>query len=273
MESRINFENGYLIPVSLSDSDFIQSLFSDKDIKLYYILTGGIDDNISALVPYLVVCNQKKLGINYVIYNNYGQKVGFITSEPVRIQSINDLAWNIGYAIAPQYREQGFATGALSALSEYLFRTFTILNLSLDISLSNKASQRVAEKCGFKLPEEPRMRIGYIDPEHEEIGMRLKWFRMKRDKRTLLFKRAIEAAHLKDFYSSIELYKEALADGCQNGSSITDAQIYSNLGMSYSSVKQYNEAFRCLKKAQALGLNNSAIENELAWLRRNVGLF
>jgi hypothetical protein len=43
--------------------------------------------------------------------------------------------------------------------------------------------------------------------------------------------------------------------------------------MSYSSLGQYNEAFRCLKKAQALGLNNPSIERELLWLKNNVGLF
>ena len=273
MESRINFGNGYLLPVSLNDSEYIQSLFLDEDIKSYYIVRDDIAKNMRAFVPYLVVCNEKKHGVNYVIYNTIGQKVGFITAELVRIQSINDIAWNIGYAVAPQYREQGYATGALNALSDYLFSSFSILTLSLDICMSNKVSQRVAEKCGYEIPAEPGKRIGYIDPEHVEMGMRLKWFRIKSDKRATLFKRAIESAHIKDFHSAIRYYKAALNEICQNGSPFTDAQIYSNLGMSYSSLGQYNEAFRCLKKAQTLGLNNPSIERELLWLKNNVGLF
>ena len=273
MESRLNFDNGYLNPISLNDSVFIQSLFLDKDIKSYYIVRDDIARNMKAFVPYLVVCNEKKQGINYVIYNSIGQKVGFITAELVRIQSINDVAWNIGYAVAPQYRGQGYATGALNVLSEYLFRSFSILTLSLDICMSNKVSQHVAEKCGYEIPAEPGKRIGYIDPEHVEMGMRLKWFRIKSDKRAILFKRAIESACVKDFHSTISYYKAALDEVCQKGSPFTDAQIYSNLGMSYSSLGQYNEAFRCLKKAQALGLNNPSIERELLWLKNNVGLF
>lgn len=272
MKSRINFENGFLLPISLDDTDFINSLFLDESIKTYYIVRSNIANNMMAFVPYLVACNKNNMGMNYVIYNNCCQKVGFITSEIIRIQSINDIAWNIGYAVAPQFRERGYATGALNALSEYLFNTFSILYLSLDICISNKVSQQVAEKCGYKIPTEPGSRIVYIDPEHEELGMRFKWFRVKSDKRAALFKLAIESAKVKDYRSAISYYKDALKETYQNGSPVSDAQIYSNLGMSYSSLGQYNYAFLCLKKAQALGLTNPSIEGELLWLKNNIGL-
>lgn len=57
------------------------------------------------------------------------------------------------------------------------------------------------------------------------------------------------------------------------GTPFTDAQIYSNLGMALSSMRCYNEAFQYLKKAQRLGLNNPSIEQELLWLKNNIGLF
>ena len=50
MESRLNFDNGYLIPISLNDSVFIQSLFLDKDIKSYYIVRDDIARNMKAYV-------------------------------------------------------------------------------------------------------------------------------------------------------------------------------------------------------------------------------
>ena len=56
-------------------------------------------------------------------------------------------------------------------------------------------------------------------------------------------------------------------------SPVSDAQIYSNMGMAYSSMRQYQEAFKYLKKAQALGLTNPSIERELQWLRNNVGMY
>ncbi len=59
MESRINFGNGYLLPVSLNDSEYIQSLFLDEDIKSYYIVRDDIAKNMRAFVPYLVVCNEQ----------------------------------------------------------------------------------------------------------------------------------------------------------------------------------------------------------------------
>lgn len=54
-----------------------------------------------------------------------------------------------------------------------------------------------------------------------------------------------------------------------DGSRLTDAQIYSNLGMAHSSIGEYRQAYAYLQKAVSLGLRNASILKELIWLRAN----
>lgn len=53
------------------------------------------------------------------------------------------------------------------------------------------------------------------------------------------------------------------------GTQLTDAQIYSNLGMAHSSIGEYRQAYAYLQKAVGLGLLNASIQKELIWLRAN----
>ena len=140
----------------------------------------------------------------------------------------------------------------------------------LDISEGNIASQEVAKKCGFTKPDD---RMGYFDMEHPEVGMRLRWFKELAGKRTGYFNRAVHYYRQKMYNESVQAFKAALSEPYQHGTPFTDAQIYSNMGMALSSLRQYGEAFQCLKKAQSLGLNNPSIEKELQWLRNNIGLY
>lgn len=57
-----------------------------------------------------------------------------------------------------------------------------------DISVDNKASEKVAKKCGFEL----RDRAGFMDPEHPEVGLRRHWYKSihLQDDRIPFFQRA-----------------------------------------------------------------------------------
>ena len=273
MNTRLNIDNGYLNQVTISDSQFIHSLFSDEDVKTYYVLRADHAANIDAFIQYLIDSMAHKAGIDYIIYNNVGQKVGLITAELIRHNATGEVMWNIAYAVAPRFRNRGYATSALKGLTNYLLNSFSIHKSSLDICMTNKESERVAEKCGYKKPDEPNQRIGYLDPDHLELGMRFKWFKSLGGKRAEYFNQAAGCFRMKDYSSAIQYYQMALKEEYQPGTPFTDAQIYSNMGMAYSSKGQYQQAFSCLKKAQAMGLNNPSIERELLWLRNNVGLY
>lgn len=273
MIENVDINSGYLRPVTLSDSAFLQQLFSDSNVRKFFVLRDEHAQDINLFTRFMVEQMERSAAISYIIINNSNHAVGLITAELTRHPRTKDIMWNMSIAVSPQFRRQGYATNATIGMTDFLLNTFSIDQVSLDICEKNVDSISVAEKCGFRKPTEPGMRIGYIDPEHMELGLRMKWFKSLEGKRPFLFNQAANAFRMKDYASSIRLFEQALQEPCQPGSPVSDAQIYSNMGMAYSSMRQYQKAFQYLKKAQSLGLTNDSIERELQWLRNNVGLY
>lgn len=253
-----------------SNAWFIEDLFAFADVKKYYVLRNDHVENIRSFCQNAVAANQQGTCINYLIYDNFGNEVGFISAEPQMNQATNMPLWNMGYAVHPSYRDRGFASSAVNGLTNFLLQNFSIQQVMLDISEDNKASEAVAKKCGFtKLKE----RTGYFDWNHPEVGMRFRWFKQLAGMRTNYFNQAVQFYRMKMYNESVQAFESALSEPYQVGTPYTDAQIYSNMGMALSSLRRYTEAFQSLKKAQSLGLNNPSIEKELAWLKNNIGLY
>src|SRR5262249_25099244 len=57
----------------------------------------------------------------------------------------------IGYAIKPEGRGRGAATGAVSLLTRWGLEELGLERLELLIDVRNTASERVAERCGYRL--------------------------------------------------------------------------------------------------------------------------
>lgn len=55
----------------------------------------------------------------------------------------------VGILVLPEYRNQGFATQALSLLEDYSCNTVHLHQLYAIIPSANTASKRIFEKCGF----------------------------------------------------------------------------------------------------------------------------
>jgi RimJ/RimL family protein N-acetyltransferase len=55
----------------------------------------------------------------------------------------------LGYLVAPEARGRGVATEALRLLTDWAFRELAAERIELRISAGNRASQRVAERCGY----------------------------------------------------------------------------------------------------------------------------
>jgi RimJ/RimL family protein N-acetyltransferase len=62
---------------------------------------------------------------------------------------IGSTGVELGYGVAPQFRNQGFATRATRLVTEWLASTGERRRLSIRTSPTNPASCRVAEKLGF----------------------------------------------------------------------------------------------------------------------------
>lgn len=258
-----------LHPAQPSNVWVVEELFRYPDVKKFYVLRDDHAANIMSFCQYIISANIQQTAMNFIIYDNYGHEVGLISAEPMMNRNTNLPMWNVGYAVLPSERRKGYASAAVTGLSNYLLQNYSFPQVMLDISMDNKASEKVAEKCGFKVPYP---RAGYIDEQHPEVGMRLRWFKQLAGQRTMYFNQAVHYYRQKNYVGAINAFRQALNEPYQPGTPYTDAQIYSNMGMSLSSVGQYREAFNALKKAQQLGLNNPSIEKELLWLRNNQGL-
>ena len=256
-------------PVHPTNVWIVEALFEVEDVRKYYVLRDDHAANIRSFCRYLLSANEQGTAMNFIIFNDYGSEIGLITAELVMNDDTNMPMWNVGYAVMPEHRRKGYATAAVNGLTNFLLQNFSIPQVMLDICTENHESEGVARKCGFQKPAD---RKGYVDFEHMELGLRFRWFKQLAGQRTIYFNQAQQYYRSKAYSQSILAYKKALEEPYQPGTPFTDAQIYSNMGMALSSVRDYVGAFNALKKAQSLGLNNPSIEKELRWLRDNVGL-
>ena len=71
----------------------------------------------------------------------------------------------VGYIVAPQARGRGVATRALALLSGWGFRELGLERIELRAELTNPASLKVAERCGF-------VREGTVRNVHLKAGRR-----------------------------------------------------------------------------------------------------
>lgn len=270
MPNHIACDKCTLIAVTPSNVWFLEELFRFDDIKKFYVRRAEHTADIKSFCQYIVTSNVKKISLSYIMFNDYGNEVGFISADPMINNDTGLPVWNVGYAVHPEYRRQGYATSAVMGLSDFLLHNFSFQQVMLDISIDNVASTNVAKKCAFSKPDD---RKGFYDMEHPEVGMRFRWFKQLPGNRSSLFNQAVHYYRQKAYTEAADAFKKALNEPYIPGTPFTDAQICSNLGMALSSMRCYNEAFQCLKKAQRLGLNNPSIEQELLWLKNNIGLF
>lgn len=251
------------------DIGFIKDIFSDPEVRKYYVLRDDHAQNLESFVLFMVQRERNNSGLEYIIENKYGESVGFITGEVRMNQILREVECDIGYAISPEHRNKGFASEALRGITDFILGNTNIQRVTLDISDENVGSIEVAKKCGFI--KELSNRMAFIDPNHLELGPRSKWVKVASEDRRSVFQKAVNAFRVKDWPHTIFLFKKALEYDEIPG--FSDALCYSNMDMAYSSNRQYQEAFRCLQKAQSLGLYNSSIDRELQWLKNHVGLY
>jgi RimJ/RimL family protein N-acetyltransferase len=83
----------------------------------------------------------------------------------------------LGYITAPAARGRGVATGMLDELTRWAFDELGALRVTLIIDVENRASSRVAERCGYVL--EGVMRSSYLkDDVRVDAGL---WSRLPTD--------------------------------------------------------------------------------------------
>jgi len=110
---------------------------------------------------------------SFAIVDNAGGFVGYAVTGPIDREGASA---ELGYAISPWARGRGHATEALRLLTDWAFAD-GIIRATLLIAVSNSASSRVAEKCGYTLE-------GVLRSVHQKNGRRedmQSWSRLPTD--------------------------------------------------------------------------------------------
>jgi RimJ/RimL family protein N-acetyltransferase len=77
-----------------------------------------------------------------------GERAGFVAWHK-RQTARTSFCWNVGIALAPESRGQGYGTAAQRLLVRYLFAHSQVNRIEAGTEVTNLAEQRALEKAGF----------------------------------------------------------------------------------------------------------------------------
>ncbi len=77
-----------------------------------------------------------------------GERIGFVAWHR-RQMARTSFCWNVGIALAPESRGQGYGTAAQRLLVRYLFAHSQVNRIEAGTEVTNLAEQRALEKAGF----------------------------------------------------------------------------------------------------------------------------
>lgn len=77
-----------------------------------------------------------------------GKRIGFVAWHR-RQTARTSFCWNVGIALAPESRGQGYGTAAQRLLVRYLFAHSQVNRIEAGTEVTNLAEQRALEKAGF----------------------------------------------------------------------------------------------------------------------------
>lgn len=247
-----------------SDETFVKELCSDKDFKKYLTL-GKYGDDIDSFFKQTMDYFKRGLAFPYVIETMDSEPVGMITCQ---IEQENNLTIGyVTYAVLPDYRNYGLASEALMNMRKET-KEAGVESVVLFISTENKASRRVAEKCGFKCKDE---QLFFAD--EEGISIMLPWkyvFSEHISKREVMVKKALEAFKKEECDKALRLFENSLRFKCPRRCTYSDGIIYSYIGDVYTYQHQLEKAYDAYKKALSLGCSDDRINKQIKWLESNM---
>lgn len=132
-----------LKPFEECDRQPMVEILFDKEIKKTYMLPDFTErKQAEPLFERLMASSKSDERFLYGIYFE-GAPVGFVNDCEIK-----DDAIEIGYVIIPAHQGKGFATEAVKACIEELFR-MGFAHIRAGFFEGNTASRRVMEKCGM----------------------------------------------------------------------------------------------------------------------------
>lgn len=242
------------------DRDFIKELCSDEEFGKYFTL-GKYGDDINTFFEATLDSFAKGMAFPYVIETIDSEPVGMITCQ-IELKDGDTIGY-ITYSVLPDYRNYGLASEALMNLRNET-KDAGVEILYLAISTTNKASRRVAEKCGFKC-KDPQLQ--FADDTNSAIMLIWQYvFAEHISKREVMVKKGIEAFRKEECDKAIRLFKNALKFKCPKRCPYNDGATYKYLAEVFAYQRMYKNAYESYQKAKSFGVEDSKIDKEIKWL-------
>lgn len=150
-------EHCTLNEVEENDISALRTIFSDADTQRYLPDLYDIaqtDDGIKQILKSFRTYLSKNEGILWGI-RKHETLIGFVATM--------DLSTNptIFFAMHPKYRNQGYMQESVRLATQYICDAKLTNDLYTEVDVNNIASQKVLERCGYKVKEEQALRFLY----------------------------------------------------------------------------------------------------------------
>lgn len=152
----LHSEHCMLNEIEENDISGLRTIFSDADTQRYlpYLCdiaqtNEGIKQILKSFRPYLSKDESILWGIR-----KHDTLIGFVATM--------DLSTNptIFFAMHPKYRNQGYMQESVRLATQYICDTKLTNELHTEVDVNNIASQKVLERCGYKVRE--KQKLGYL---------------------------------------------------------------------------------------------------------------
>lgn len=171
----LNTDDLILKKISDADRQFIETMFSDKDVRKYYIVPKEAQQDYRKLISYWLHDISNGAGYAWIIYQ---KRSGLFSSDKpcgfISFEFRNSLKnARISYALKPEFRKKGIISKSVDFIISQL-KTLGVETVEADIDKDNTPSEKVIVNLGFTTNKREAM----VDPEmmrDGDIRLRFLW--------------------------------------------------------------------------------------------------
>ncbi|AQU82740.1 MULTISPECIES: GNAT family N-acetyltransferase [unclassified Halomonas] len=134
--------------LSLNDVSELNKILSDPEVMKYSI--RGVCDEAATrrFIDWCLDCYaSRSIGPWALVEKVSGQLIGFCGISPEEVNGVEEIG--LGYRLAKQYWNKGFASEAVQAVLSSAFSQKQLSSVVVIIESENVASLKVANKAGF----------------------------------------------------------------------------------------------------------------------------
>lgn len=145
MKKTISTKRLVLRPLSENDFDMMYEIYSDADTVRYLMDEPWTPETAGQEFEKKLKLSEGTGGFAYAVTVD-GRMIGCVSARLTEM----DGTWEIGYVFHPSGRHMGYASEAVRAMAEDLFRNENTHRLFTDLDARNRDSAALCERIGMR---------------------------------------------------------------------------------------------------------------------------